>query len=313
MEALEILHGGTFTTIQDFGRRGYQQFGMPTAGAMDITSLRLANRLVQNDEGQACLEITFIGLRLLAIQDLVIAITGGNLMPKVNGFPLSMWQTVSLRKNSEISFTGVRDGIRSYLAVAGGIQVPEVMGSRSTYIRGGIGGLEGRPLRRGDLLRIGPHCRRLPLCKLKEEFIPHYGREWKTRVIMGPQDDYFSKKGIDTFTSSEYTVTPQSDRMGYRLEGPVIEHRRAADIISDATCLGSIQVPGHGLPIILLSDRQTTGGYPKIATAITVDVYDLGQAKPGDRVRFSPISIVEAHRIRKDYERHMKECVQMAR
>jgi len=130
---------------------------------------------------------------------------------------------------------------------------------------------------------------------------------------MGPQDDYFSKKGIDTFTSSEYTVTPQSDRMGYRLEGPVIEHRKAADIISDATCLGSIQIPGHGLPIILLADRQTTGGYPKIATAITVDVYGLAQAKPGDTVRFSPISVVEAHWIRRDYERHMEECVQMAR
>ncbi|MFB0505852.1 MAG: biotin-dependent carboxyltransferase family protein [Thermodesulfobacteriota bacterium] len=313
MEALEILHGGTLTTIQDLGRKGYQQFGMPTAGAMDITSLRLANRLVQNEEGQACLEITFIGLRLLALRDIMIAITGGDLMPKVNGFPLSMWQTVSLRKNSEISFTGVRNGIRSYLAIAGGIQIADIMGSRSTYIRGGIGGLEGRPLRRGDLLRIGPHCRRLPLCKLKEEFIPHYGREWKTRVVMGPQEDYFSKKGIDTFTSSEYTVTPQSDRMGYRLEGPVIEHGKGADIISDATCLGSIQVPGHGLPIILLADRQTTGGYPKIATAITVDVYGLGQAKPGDRVRFSPISIVEAHRIRRDYERRMEECVQMAR
>jgi biotin-dependent carboxylase-like uncharacterized protein len=313
MEALEILHGGTLTTIQDLGRKGYQQFGMPTAGAMDITSLRLANRLVQNEEGQACLEITFIGLRLLALRDIMIAITGGDLMPKVNGFPLSMWQTVSLRKNSEISFIGVRNGIRSYLAIAGGIQIADIMGSRSTYIRGGIGGLEGRPLRRGDLLRIGPHCRRLPLCKLKEEFIPHYGREWKTRVVMGPQEDYFSKKGIDTFTSSEYTVTPQSDRMGYRLEGPVIEHGKGADIISDATCLGSIQVPGHGLPIILLADRQTTGGYPKIATAITVDVYGLGQAKPGDRVRFSPISIVEAHRIRRDYERRMEECVQMAR
>ncbi len=313
MEALEILHGGTFTTVQDLGRKGYQQFGMPTAGAMDITSLRIANRLVQNDEGKACLEITFIGLRLLAIQDLLIAVTGGNLMPKVNGSPLPMWQTVSLRKNSEISFTGVRDGIRSYLAVAGGIQVPEIMGSKSTYIRGRIGGLEGRPLRRGDRLHIGRRPPRVPLCKLKKNLIPHYGREWKTRVIMGPQEDYFSKKGIETFTSSEYTITRQSDRMGYRLQGPVIQHRERADIISDATCLGSVQVPGHGLPIILLADRQTTGGYPKIATAISVDVYDLGQAKPGDRIRFSPINVVEAHKIRKSYERRMEQCIKILR
>jgi biotin-dependent carboxylase-like uncharacterized protein len=226
MEALEILHGGTFTTIQDLGRRGYQRFGMPTAGAMDITSLRLVNRLVQNDEGQACLEITFfIGLRLVALRDLVIAITGGDLTPKMDGSPLSMWETVSVRKNAEISFTAVRDGIRSYLAVAGGIQIAEIMGSKSTFIRAGIGGFEGRPLKKGDRLRIDPHRSGLSPCRVKEAFIPRYGGKWKTRVILGPQDDYFSERGIETFLSSEYTITPQSDRMGYRLQGPVIEDR----------------------------------------------------------------------------------------
>jgi antagonist of KipI len=313
MEAIEILHGGTFTTIQDLGRKGYQQFGMSTAGAMDITSLRLANRLVQNEEGEACLEITFIGLHLLALQDLEIAITGGNLTPKVDGSPLPMWQTISIRRNSEVSFTAVRNGIRSYLAVAGGIQVPEIMGSKSTYIRGGFGGLEGRPLKKGDRLRIGPQPSKPPRYKIREEFIPGYEKVWKTRVIMGPQDDYFSKSGIEVFTSSEYTITPQSDRMGYRLHGSLIQHRRGADIISDATCLGSIQVPGHGLPIILLADRQTTGGYPKIATVISVDVYNLGQAKPGDRVRFTPISVAEAHEIRKDYEKRIQQSLEILR
>jgi biotin-dependent carboxylase-like uncharacterized protein len=313
MEALEILHGGTFTTIQDLGRKGYQRFGMPTAGAMDITSLRLANRLVQNEDGQACLEITFIGLRLLALRDVIIAVTGGDLMPKMNGSPLPLWQTVPFRKNSEISFTGVRNGIRSYVAVAGGIQVPDTMGSKSTYTRAGVGGFEGRPLKKGDRLRIGRQRPGLYPSRIKEAFIPRYGGKWKTRVIMGPQEDYFSKKGIETFTSTEYTITPQSDRMGYRLEGPVIDHAKGADIISDATCLGSVQVPGHGFPILLLADRQTTGGYPKIATALTVDVYDLGQAKPGDRIRFIPISVMEAHGIRKNYERHMKRCIEILR
>ena len=311
MEALEILHGGTFTTIQDLGRRGYQRFGMPTAGAMDITSLRLANRLVQNDEGQACLEITYIGLRLVALRDLVIAITGGDLTPKMDGSPLSMWETVSVRKNSEISFTAVRNGIRSYLAVAGGIQIPEIMGSKSTCIRAVIGGFEGRALKKGDRLRIGRRHPDLSLRRVKELFIPRYGGKWNTRVILGPQDDYFSDRGIKTFLSSEYTITPQSDRMGYRLQGPVIEHGKGADIISDATCLGSVQVPGHGLPIILLADRQTTGGYPKIATALTMDVYDLAQAKPGDGIRFSSISIIEAHEIRKDHERQLKEYIEI--
>jgi len=313
MEAIEILYGGAFTTVQDLGRKGYQQFGMPTAGAMDITSLRLANRLVQNDEGQACLEITFIGLRLVALRDLVIAITGGDLTPKVDGSPLPMWQMVSVRKNSQISFTGVRDGIRSYLSVAGGIQVPEIMGSKSTYIRAGIGGFEGRPLKKGDRVRIGRQYSGLSPRRVKEAFIPRYGGKWKTRVILGPQDDYFSDRGIETFLSFEYTITPQSDRMGYRLRGPVIEHREHADIISDATCLGSIQVPGDGLPIILLADRQTTGGYPKIATVISVDLYNLGQAKPGDKIQFSPINVVEAHEIRKSYEKRMKQCIKILR
>lgn len=311
MEALETLHGGAFTTIQDLGRRGYQRFGTPTAGAMDITSLRLANRLVQNDEGQACLEITFVGLRLVALRDLVIAITGGDLTPKVDGSPLPMWEMVPLRKNSEISFTAVRNGIRSYLAVVGGIQAAEIMGSKSTYIRAGIGGFEGRPLKKGDRLRIGRQRSGFSLCRVKEAFIPRYGGKWKTRVILGPQDDYFSERGIETFLSSEYTITPQSDRMGYRLQGPVIEHGKGTDIISDATCLGSVQVPGHGLPIILLADRQTTGGYPKIATALTVDVHDLGQAKPGDGIHFSSISIIEAHEIRRDHERRLKECIEI--
>jgi len=130
-------------------------------------------------------------------------------------------------------------------------------------------------------------------------------------VILGPQDDYFSERGIETFLSSEYTITPQSDRMGYRLQGPVIEHGKGADIISDATCLGSVQVPGHGLPIILLADGPTTGGYPKIATALTVDVYDLAQAKPGDGIHFSSISIIEAHEIRRDHERRLRECIEI--
>jgi antagonist of KipI len=311
MEGLEVLHGGTFTTIQDLGRKGYQQFGMPTAGAMDITSFRLANRLVENDDGQACLEITYIGLRLATIRNLTIAVTGGDLMPTVNGSPLPMWQTVYIPKDSEIAFTGVRNGIRSYLAVAGGIQVPEIMESKSTYIRGGIGGLEGRPLKKGDRIHIGPQRPGVPLRRVKENLIPRYGEKWKARVVMGPQDDCFTKRGIETFLSSEYTVTPQSDRMGYRLQGPVIQHRtKGADIISDATCLGSVQVPGHGLPILLLADRQTTGGYPKIATAISVDVYDLGQAKPGDKIQFSPVTVVEAHEIREEHKRRMKGIIE---
>jgi len=301
---LEVIKPGLLTTIQDRGRHGYQAFGMPVAGAVDEFALRVANILVGNPEGAAALEITLLGPHLKVLAPVKLALTGADLGARINGAEFPRWETVAVNPGDEITFTAVREGCRAYLAVAGGIEVPEVMGSRATYLRGKIGGIEGRALQAGDLLRAGSQKERnLPVgTRLTPALIPKYSSAITLRVIPGPQDDHFTQGGLDTFFQSEYTVTTEADRMGYRLQGPTIEHREGADIISDGIPLGAIQVPGHGLPIIMLADRQTTGGYPKIATVCSVDLSLIGQAKPGDKVRFAAISREEALQLLRDRE-----------
>ena len=302
MEVFEVIQPGPLTTVQDLGRYGYQQYGVPISGAMDNYALRVANLLVGNDEGETCLEITLFGLQLRVLEDAIVAITGADLSPILNKSSLPMWEAVMVSREDTISFPWPKRGCRSYLAIAGGIDVPKVMGSRSTHVKSNIGGLEGRALCAGDHLKSGQARPTILERRLPQQYVPEYGNESELRVIMGPQDDYFTEVGIHTFLSSEYTVSIKADRMGYRLEGPCIEHRAGADIISDGIPLGAVQVPGDGLPIVLLSDRQTTGGYTKIATVITVDINKLAQAKPGDKVRFLKITEGEAHQSLKEYE-----------
>lgn len=304
-EVFEVLEPGLLTTVQDRGRHGFQAFGMPVAGVMDEYASRVANLLVANDQYAAVLEITLLGPRLKILASTVLAVTGADLGAELNGRRLPLWQAVAARKGDELVFTGVRSGCRAYLAVAGGIAVPEVMGSRSTYLRGKIGGLNGRALKTGDRIPSGEPATAAWArvgSRVPPEFIPSYSSEIALRVISGPQDDHFTDAGLETFFHSEYTVTNEADRMGYRLEGPKIEHKGGADIISDGIPLGAIQVPGHGQPIIMLADRQTTGGYTKIATVISADLHRIGQAKPGDKVRFSAVSRSEALQILREQE-----------
>ncbi len=301
MKVFEVIQPGFLTTVQDRGRYGYQQYGVPVSGAMDCYALTVANLLAGNDEGEACLEISLLGPRLLVMNDTMIAITGADLSPTLHGRPLCMWQGVEARCGDIISFGQPARGCRSYLAVAGGIDVPQVMGSRSTYVRSGIGGLEGRPLHSGDCIYAGDTRARALSARLSQEYIPEYSAENTLRVILGPQHDRFTEKGIKTFLSCEYTVTVQADRMGCRLEGPLIEHKAGADIVSDGIPPGAVQVPADGLPIIMLADRQTTGGYTKIATVITVDLPRLAQAQPGDRIRFVAIDGSEGRRLLSEY------------
>lgn len=309
MKAFEVTKPGFFTTIQDLGRWGYQMYGIPVSGAMDRRSLRIANLLVGNDEGEACLEVTVYGLELKVLNDTVIAVTGGDLTPLRNGEPIPMWQPIRVRKGDTISFRGPKSGCRAYIAVSGGIDVPKVLGSRSTYVKGKFGGIEGRPLKPGDIIETKEptvDILRVLARKLPEDFIPKFKPEVNVRVVLGPQDDYFTENGIKTFLTSEYTITVKSDRMGYRLQGPKIEYIEY-NIISDACTRGSIQVLGDGMPVILMSDAQTTGGYAKIATVITPDMDLLGQAKPGDKVRFTQVSIEEAHTVLRKYEEEIKK------
>lgn len=274
---------------------------------MDGVALRMANRLLDNDEGAAGLECTFLGPKLRFLNDTLIAITGGDLAPLLNNRPLAMWEAVQIRKGDILSWRGMRTGCRAYLSVAGGIDVPMVLGSRSTYLRSAWGGLEGRALRTGDVLRSTPvsseKLEQLIGRRIPGELIPEYKSFAEIRVILGPQADHFPEESIATFFGSEYTVTLEADRMGYRLEGPEIKHKSEADIVSDGIPLGAVQVPGNCQPIVLMVDRQVTGGYAKIATVITPDIHKLGQMKPGDRMRFREVSLSEGQQLLQAFQK----------
>ena len=302
----EVMQPGPLTTVQDLGRFGYQQYGVPTSGALDNYAFRIGNFLVGNEEGAASLEITLFGCQLRTLQDIKVAITGANLAATINGEPAPAWESLLIKSGDVLSFSRLDSGCRAYLAVAGGIDVPEVMKSASTYVKAGIGGLSGRPLRQGDVLRAKASAPSSAVTRLPSEYIPAYKNQIALRVILGPQDDCFTEEGIYTLLNSEYIVSTQADRMGYRLEGPRIEHRGGADIISDGIPLGAVQVPGDGLPIILLADRQTTGGYTKIATVISIDIPKIAQVKPGDKIKFTPVTEEQAVALLKKYEQQME-------
>ncbi|MDR3231445.1 MAG: biotin-dependent carboxyltransferase family protein [Synergistaceae bacterium] len=290
---------GMFSTVQDLGRRGYQMQGVPVAGAMDTAALRLGNILVGNDEGAAGLEITMTGPLLKITEgEGCFAVTGAEAGITKNGVALSCWTAHKVVAGDALAFTPPKTGgSRAYFCVGGGIDVPLVMGSRSTYTRGKFGGYEGRALRSGDTLASGETDALQAKCEGLEcppSLRPNRDANAPLRVIPGPQDDRFTEEGLATFYASEYVITNSSDRMGCRMEGPEIAHKEAADIISDAICSGSVQVPGHGQPIVMLADRQTTGGYTKIATVCAVDVGNLAQRLPGQKVRFKKITVGEA-------------------
>ena len=299
MPSIEVVRPGMFTTVQDLGRRGYQMQGVPVAGAMDGPALRLGNILVGNDENAAGLEITMIGPSLKILSgEACFAVTGAEVGIQKNGAPLPCWKTHRLVAGDALSFTPpVSGGSRAYLCVSGGFDVPLSMGSRSTYTRGKFGGYEGRALKAGDLLHSGAPGILWTDCEGLEcpvSLRPSRDPDAPLRVIPGPQDDAFTEEGVRTFYASEYVISNSADRMGYRMEGPVIAHNEAADIISDAICMGSVQVPGHGQPIVMLADRQTTGGYTKIAVVCSVDIGNLAQRLPGQKVRFEKITVKEA-------------------
>ncbi|TCO71493.1 5-oxoprolinase subunit C family protein [Marinisporobacter balticus] len=316
MNQIKILNHGLLTLVQDGGRYGYQQFGVPVSGVMDSFAHRIANILVGNDENEAVLEMTIVGPHIEFENDCVIAITGGDLLPIVNEAPIPMWESIYIKEGDRLSFRYMKSGCRSYIAFSGGIDVEVVMRSKSTYIKGKIGGHEGRPLKIGDVLKIGKPKENLHKLKgriVPPKYIPKFTNTIDVRIVLGPQNEYFTEKGIKTFLSSPYAVTNECDRMGFRLEGETIEHVSGGDIISDGIALGAIQIPGHGKPIIMMADRQATGGYTKIGNVIRSDLYKIAQAKPGDQIRFSEISVKEAQQILKEVEAKIiaikQECV----
>jgi antagonist of KipI len=301
-----VLRPGFFTTVQDIGRPGYRAFGVPLAGAMDRFAYTLANMLAGNQPGAAVLEMTLRGASFRFKQDAFVAVCGADMQGTLNGKRIHAWSSLSVPAGSELAFGHVTEGSRAYLAFYGGIAVAPVLGSRSTYTRAGIGGYQGRPLQAGDVLDIG-RMNQMPKksIRLSQRFLPRYEREVWLRTLLGPQDDYFSAAGIKSFFNSIYKVTSRSDRMGYLLDGRIIERVQTADMISDALCPGAVQVPGNGMPIIMMSDCQTIGGYPKIGIVIGPDVSRLAQARTGDAVRFIQCSDEEAvAALKKEHEQY---------
>ena len=323
MATVIVKTAGLLTTVQDRGRYGYQRFGMPVSGAMDVFSLELANLLVGNDPGDACFEATISGPEIEFTGATWIAITGADMDPLLNGQGIPMNTAVDTRPGDRLGFRGLRSGCRAYIAFAGGIAVPPAMGSRSTYLRAGIGGYQGRALMPGDELPLGEleslsppgrlsngsAIRKPRLKKLPEGLIPEYKHEQTIRVISGPEAHYFEIVGLRSFLSTEYTVTAQSDRMGYRLSGEPIRHKEGmTNIISAGISLGTVQVPGDGQPIILMSDRQTSGGYARIACVITVDLTLLAQMRPGDIISFGETTLDHASKFYLDRMIELGRC-----
>jgi len=304
MKAFEVINPGIYTALQDLGRPGYMKYGIPASGVADRFSARVANLLVGNQPEAAILETALFRLELLALENLAIAVAGGDLSPTVNKNPFPMWQAVSIQKGDRISFRGRKRGFRAFLAVGGGFTGPRYLGSRSVFSRG----LMGNALKPGEILEVENSAARLPHdAPLPLNLIPDFSSPPVLRVVLGPQQDRFTPKGLATFLSSEYTVSPQSDRMGYRLEGPRIEHVQGADIISEAIARGAVQVPGDGLPIIMLWDAQVSGGYTKIANVITADHDLLAQTMPGEPLRFKAVTLGEAQAALREQEMLLAE------
>ena len=304
MNILEVVDAGVLTTVQDLGRVGYQRYGVPVSGAADPFALRTANLLAGNSPGDAALEITLVGPRLRLLGTTVVALAGADLSPRLDDATVPTWEPFVAPAGATLSFGDARDGVRGYLAIHGGIDVPRVLGSRSTNVRLKLGGVEGRPLQAGD--RLAAQGDRSPSSvaarRLAREDVPVYGHAHALRVVLGPQDSAFTDQGIRRFLSSPFVVTGQSDRTGCRLQGPVIEHATSPDIVSDGIPFGAVQVAGDGMPMVLLADRGTTGGYTKIATVVSVDLPRLAQAAPGDTVTFQRVTVEEAHALYRSRE-----------
>ncbi len=295
-KVLNIEAPGLMSTIQDVGRFGYQRFGISTSGASDQGALRLGNLLLGNDAGAAAVEITFGGFAAVFTAATAFALSGGDLSPTLNGTPVATGVVYMAVANDRLTMAAPVSGFRSYLHLPGGVVCEQVLGSAATYQPAHIGGIDGRALIAGDELAAGEPSRVMMAgTTLDFPVTPPAQTPQPVRVLLGPQDDHFTARGIRTFLDEIFTVTDRSNRQGVRLDGPEVEAEGDSyDIVSDAVVTGSIQIPGDRKPIILMSDRQTTGGYPKIAVVVTVDLPLIAQAAPSAQIQFVAISREDA-------------------
>ena len=317
--AIRVKSSGLLTTVQDTGRFGEYAIGMPPSGAMDVFSHEVGNYLVGNEDGTAGLEITYFGPELEFTEDAVVAVTGAEMPPKINGEEAPTWETLQAREGDVLSFDYLKNGARSYLAVAGGIDVPVFMHSRSTYTLIGLGGHEGRALKEGDELSLGEARNGEAQIgkRVEDDHIPRYTKETELRVIIGLASYRLTEESMKEFLNVEWTVTPDADRVGYRYRGgelgfvereqPAGAGSDPANVVDFGYPIGSIQVPGGVEPIVLMNDAVTGGGYATIGTVISADRDRLAQSKTNDKTRFRSIELEEALAAREDRRRRLAE------
>jgi antagonist of KipI len=322
-----VLRPGLLTTVQDRGRPGSQRHGVVVGGALDDFALRVANLLVGNATGAAGLEITLLGPTLRLAADHLLALGGADLNATLDGEPVPTWRAFAAAAGCTLVFRAPGSGARACLAVAGGVDVPPVLGGRGTDLRAGFGGLDGRPLRAGDTIPVGvasPAAAALRLALLRRGrrvaawgagrgLLPLYSPEPVLRVLPGPEHDGFTAASRAALVEASFEVSSQSDRMGYRLSGPRLELADPLELVSSPVTAGTVQVPADGQPIVLMADRQTTGGYPRIAQVITVDLALLAQAPPGSPVRFRVVRLEEAQRLWLERERSLRMFAEAVR
>ncbi len=312
---VKVLSGGLSTTVQDLGRAGRYAIGMPPSGAMDQFSFRVANLLVGNDEGEAALEATYIGPTLEFTDERTVAVTGGDAAVTLNGEPLPMWTSVRVASGDVLAFGMIASGARPYVAISGGVAVPEYLGSRSTYTLIGLGGHEGRTLADGDVLPLGEGRAVADGRSVPEDLVPTFGSDVEVRAVVGLCSYRLTEPALASFLDTPWKVTKDADRVGYRLRGgslDFVEREQPfgagsdpANVVDLGYPLGSVQVPGGDEPIVLLGDAVTGGGYVTIATVISVDRDLFGQAKTGDTVRFRSVDVDEALAARDERTRHL--------
>ena len=294
MSALIVEAPGLLTTVQDLGREGFGPMGVSASGAADAVSLRIGNRLAGNPEGTAALEMTLIGGTFRFERATTIAVTGADFGPSLDGMALPMWTSIEIREGATVRFGHSRSGARAYLCVQGGIAVELFLGSASTHVLSGLGGFDGRALRKGDRVEVGAANSYFRKTALSPKVLESLQPRKLIRITDGPQSGWFSESSWETFCGNAFRISEQSNRMGIRLEGRPISVDSSREMITEGVSLGAIQVPPSGQPIILFVEQQTTGGYPKIANVISADLHSLGQLRPRDEIRFKRIEMSEA-------------------
>jgi antagonist of KipI len=294
MAAILAEAPGLFTTVQDRGREGFGPMGVSASGAADLVSLRIGNRLVGNPEGAAALEMTLVGGAFRFERDAIIALTGADFGAALDGVSLPMWASNEIHREQTVTLGPSRSGARAYLCVQGGIAVEPFLGSASTHVLSGLGGFEGRALRKGDRVELGAANSLFRKRSLSPETLQNLQPRKIIRVTDGPQSDWFASSSWKTLCEGAFRVSEQSNRMGIHLEGPPLATEISREMITEGVSLGAIQVPPSGRPIILFVEQQTTGGYPKIANVISADLHSIGQLRPRDEIRFERIEMSEA-------------------